>query len=219
MGRLRVKICCIASPAEARLAADAGADMAGLVGPMPSGAGVISPEACKKIARTAPAWVTPVLLTSSETVIDILSNVRFGEVKAVQLVRHVEPWVHAELKAAEPGLRIMQVIHIEGPEALDLMRSYPLSDAFLLDSGRPLTEEFGGTGRTHDWSVSAEIVKSSPVPVFLAGGLNAANVGQAIARVQPTGVDVCSGVRSEGRLDPAKLTAFMAAVADAKAAA
>jgi phosphoribosylanthranilate isomerase len=70
--------------------------------------------------------------------------------------------------------------------------------------------------RVHDWPTSAAIVRASPVPVFLAGGLTAANVGAAIARVRPFAVDVCSGGRTDGRLDPAKLRAFVAAVGAAE---
>ena len=213
MGRVRVKICCMASPEEARIAADSGADMVGVVGPMPSGAGVVSPETCREVSRAAPGWVTPVLLTSSETAADILDDVRFAEVRAVQLVRHVEPSVHLVLKDAMPGLQILQVIHVEGPEAIGLIPGYPLADAFLLDSGRPSAAELGGTGRTHDWSVSARFVAASSVPVFLAGGLNETNVPEAVARVRPFGVDICTGVRTlDDQLDPKKLGAFMAAL-------
>ena len=193
------------------MAAEAGADMIGLVGPMPSGPGVLSPECCREISRNAPAWVTPILLTSSETASDILRDVRFAEVRAVQLVRHVPGDVHDALKAADPGLRILQVIHVEGPEAVEMINRYRHADAFLLDSGRPSVAELGGTGRTHDWSVSAECVAASPIPVFLAGGLTPGNAIDAIAQVRPFGVDVCSGVRSGARLDAGKLTNFMAA--------
>jgi phosphoribosylanthranilate isomerase len=81
----------------------------------------------------------------------------------------------------------------------------------VLATGAP-TPEYGGTGRTHDWSVSAEFVRRSPHPIFLAGGLSPGNVGEAIRRVRPFGVDLCSGVRTEGRLDLDKLSAFVEAV-------
>lgn len=219
MGRVRVKICCLASPAEARMAAEAGADLLGLVGPMPSGAGVVSPQTCRNVSRATPAWATPVLLTSSDTAEDILADIAFAEVRAVQLVRHVEPSVHRALKNAFPGLQILQVVHVEGPSALDLIPRYPEADVFLLDSGCPSAAELGGTGRTHDWSVSQAFVTASEAPVFLAGGLHAANVAGAIARVRPFGVDICSGVRTEDRLDPTKLSAFLAAVHSVEVAA
>lgn len=112
------------------------------------------------------------------------------------------------------------MIHVESESALDLIDQYaPHVHAFLLDSGRPSlpVPEYGGTGRTHDWSVSAEFVRRSPLPVFLAGGLSASNVGEAIRTVRPFGVDLCSGVRTEGRLDRDKLEAFVDAVRRADA--
>jgi phosphoribosylanthranilate isomerase len=87
-------------------------------------------------------------------------------------------------------------------------------DAILLDSGRPglAVKELGGTGRVHDWTISRRIRESVGVPLFLAGGLRPDNVARAIAEVGPYGVDVCTGVRTDGRLDDARLTPFMEAV-------
>jgi phosphoribosylanthranilate isomerase len=107
------------------------------------------------------------------------------------------------------------VIHVEDESALDEANAAaPHVDALLLDSGRPkaAVRELGGTGRAHDWSVSARIVAQCGRPVFLAGGLNAGNVREAVARVRPFGVDLCSGVRRDGRLDAEKLGAFVAAL-------
>ena len=138
MTRVRVKICCMASPEEAHMAASAGADLVGLVGPMPSGAGIISPAACRRIAEAAPSWITPVLLTSSATVSDIAADVRNAGVRAVQLVRHVDPDVHDELAQTLPQVRRIQVIHVEDEGALELIDAYSSrAEAFLLDSGSP----------------------------------------------------------------------------------
>lgn len=210
----RVKICCMASPEEARIAASAGADLVGLVGPMPSGAGIITEDMCRAIATTAPDAVSPVLLTSAETPEDIARQIRFTGVSMVQLVRHVAPGHHRALADALPTVKRLQVIHVEDAGALDLLDTYKgLADFYLLDSGRPSAQQLGGTGRTHDWGISAEFVARADAPVFLAGGLNAGNVEQAIRVVQPYGVDICSGVRTASdRLDPARLDAFMAAV-------
>lgn len=215
--RVRIKICCMASVEEARLCARLGADLVGLVGPMPSGAGSITPDKCREISDAAAPWVTPVLLTSSETAEDIQKDIAAANVRAVQLVRHVDPGVHRALAASLPGVRRFQVIHVEDGSALDLIDVYAgLADAFLLDSGRPASKELGGTGRVHDWTISAEFVARSPLPVFLAGGLNPANAGDALRQVRPFGLDICSGVRTpDDRLDPDKLTAFLRAVAEA----
>ena len=214
MHRPRVKICCMASVEEATLCAELGVDLVGLVGPMPSGAGIVSPQVCREISDHAAAWVTPVLLTSSETAQDIRTDVEDANVRAVQLVRHVEPSVHRELAMTVPHVRRFQVIHVEDGTALDLIDVYAeLADAFLLDSGRPSAAELGGTGRVHDWDISAEFVRRSPLPVFLAGGLKPENVADALLKVQPFGLDICSGVRTpDDRLDPQKLRAFLAAI-------
>lgn len=198
------------------MAAAAGADLIGLVGPMPSGPGVLEIVACREIADAAPAWVNPVLLTSSDDAASIAEDVRRAGVRAVQIVRHVAADVHAALARALPDVRRIQVIHVEGPEAPDLIGAYPLADAFLLDSGRPSAAQLGGTGRVHDWSVSAAFVAASPVPVFLAGGLTPRNVAEVLAQVRPFGVDICSGLRTDNRLDQGKLSAFMAAIEGAR---
>ena len=214
MRRLRIKICCMASIEEAAICAELGVDLVGLVGPMPSGAGIVTPQKCREISDAAAAWVTPVLLTSSDTPDGIRSDVEDANVRAVQLVRHVEPTVHRELAMTIPHVRRFQVIHVEDGSALELIDVYSgLVDAFLLDSGRPSSAELGGTGRVHDWDISAEFVRRSPIPVFLAGGLKPANVAEAIRKVRPFGLDICSGVRtSSDRLDPDKLLAFLQAI-------
>lgn len=207
----------MSSPEEAAIAAAAGADMIGLVGPMPSGAGVIALATARRIAEAAPPWISPVLLTAAETPEAVLRDTQTCPVRCVQLVRHVDPEMHRELAARQPALRRLQAIHVEGREALDLLPKYAnVVDAFLLDSGRPGSNELGGTGRTHDWDISAEFVRRSPVPVFLAGGLEPGNVAAAIRAVRPFGVDLCSGVRVENRLNTAKLWAFMVAAGAAQ---
>ena len=112
-------------------------------------------------------------------------------------------------------MRIVQVIHVIGKESIEqALQVQDHVDAILLDSGNPklAIKTLGGTGNTHDWQISRELVASVKVPVFLAGGLNAENVAEAINTVRPFGVDVCSGVRSNGKLDKQKLHAFMNAV-------
>ena len=213
--RTRVKVCCIASDEEARMAIAAGADALGLVGAMPSGPGPIPDDRIAAIAGLVPPPVATFLLTSETTAEAISAHTRATGPTAVQVVSHIDPAEAAALAALEPQVRRVQVIHVEGNDALDLIPLYaPHIHAFLLDSGRPnaTIRELGGTGRVHDWAVSAAFVRASPVPVFLAGGLTPENAGEAIRRVLPYGLDLCSGVRTGGRLDPAKLAAFMEAV-------
>lgn len=215
MATTALKICCIASPAEARGAAAAGATHLGLVGPMPTGPGVLTLAEARAIAEAAAGLpALPVLLTASDTAAAIVADAATAGVGAVQVVRPIAAGEAAVLAAT--GLTYIQVIHVEGAGALDLIAPYAgHCDAFLLDSGRPAARELGGTGRAHDWTVSAAFVAASPRPVFLAGGLTPANVGAAIAQVRPHGIDVCSGLRPAGPLDPGLLAAFTAAVSEA----
>ncbi len=215
MGRVRIKICCIASAGEARLAAEAGADLIGLVGPMPSGPGTLTIAAARAIADAAPPWVDPVLLTSATEADAISAEATQAGTRVVQVVSHIAAQEAARLGQA--GLVYLQVIHVEDASALELIPRYaPHIDAFLLDSGRPAAGELGGTGRRHDWAISAEFVRRArPLPVFLAGGLTPSNVAGAIETVRPFGVDLCSGLRPQGALDPDLLTQFVTAVGSA----
>jgi phosphoribosylanthranilate isomerase len=213
--RTRVKICCIASVDEARTAIAAGADALGFVAATPAGAGSLDDAGIRSITAEIPPPVATVLLTSRRRGLDIVDHIRACGANTVQIVDHIDPAEHAVVAVALPMVRRIQVIHVEGTGALGLIAAYePYIHAFLLDSGRPggTMRELGGTGRTHDWAVSEEFVRRAARPVFLAGGLKPANVAEAIEKVRPFGVDLCTGVRSDGRLDPEKLAAFMAAV-------
>ncbi len=218
MSRTRIKICCISSPEEAKLAVEHGADAVGLVGPMPSGPGVIDNKLIAEIAAMVPPPVATFLLTSETTPKAIIAHARACDTNTVQLVDHVTPSDYPVLRQELPGIRLVQVIHVEGPSSIDeAMTMGDLADALLLDSGRVSlpVKELGGTGRTHDWSLSRQIIESASCPVFLAGGLKPDNVGDAIREVGPYGVDLCTGVRTDGRLDPEKLRTFVESVAKA----
>lgn len=218
MTRTRVKVCCIASASELATAIAAGADAVGLVGPMPSGPGPIPLEAAARLARAVPPGVESFLLTAQTVADRLIEELDMVQPSVVQLVDAVPEPVYPALRARFPALRIVQVIHVEDVTAIASARALePLVDGFLLDSGRPslAVKELGGTGRVHDWAVSAALVAAVRRPVFLAGGLNPGNVGDAIARVRPFGVDLCSGVRRDGGLHRPTLAAFMAAVAAA----
>ena len=213
--RPRVKICCIKSPDEAALAIQAGASALGLVSWMPSGPGVVDEEEIARITGTIPPSIGTFLLTCNLTADAIIAQQARCRVNTLQLCDYVEVAVYAALRAALPGISLVQVVHVTGPEVLEFARcASEHVDALLLDSGRPnLTiRELGGTGRVHDWSISRLIRDRVDVPVFLAGGLNSTNVTEAIAAVQPFGLDLCSGVRTDDRLDPVKLAAFFGAL-------
>ena len=212
---IRVKICCIASHEEAALAVRAGASAIGLVSEMPSGPGVIPEQLIAEIAARVPPGVATFLLTSKTDPEAIIAQQRACRTSVVQLVGRLPLGAHARLRAALPGIALVQVIHVTGSEAVaQAATAAPHIDALLLDSGRPFdpVPVLGGTGRVHDWLVSRAIREAAGIPVFLAGGLRPENVGAAIASVSPYGVDVCSGVRTGGQLDPTKLAAFMDSV-------
>ena len=155
-------------------------------------------------------------MTSEVTFAAIGRQQKFCRTNTLQLVDHVSPSVHKELRTSLPGISIVQVVHVIDEQSIAQALAYvPYVDTLLLDSGNPdlKVKELGGTGRTHNWSLSREIVERAEVPVFLAGGLNANNVHQAIKTVRPFGIDICSGVRTDGLLDANKLKRFMEAVA------
>jgi phosphoribosylanthranilate isomerase len=211
----RIKICCIKSIAEARAAIAAGADAVGLVSRMPSGPGMIAEELITEIAAAVRGAASTFLLTSLQDPRQIIAQHRRCATTTLQLVDELPDGAHAHIRQALPDVSLVQVIHVvDEASVLEAVSVAPHVDALLLDSGNPSlrVKELGGTGRTHDWDLSAQIVAMVGVPVFLAGGLNPGNVAEAIARVRPFGVDLCSGVRTDGRLDPAKLARFVAAV-------
>jgi phosphoribosylanthranilate isomerase len=207
----RVKICCISSIEEAKLAIKYGASAIGLVSEMPSGPGPIPEELIEKIAETIPPGVSSFLLTSKQDVDSIITQQKKTKVNTIQIVDKLIHGSHIDLKKALPGISIIQVIHVNGEDSFkEAFEISSFVNGILLDSGNQSLKikELGGTGRVHNWEISKKIVRSVKVPVFLAGGLNAENIIEAVNRVNPFGVDVCSGVRTNGRLDEEKLSQF-----------
>lgn len=211
--RTRLKVCCIASIEEARLAIACGADALGLVARMPSGPGPIEDAEIAAIAAAVPPPIATFLLTCEIDPDAVVAHVRSTGINTVQLVDDdTGPDVYAALREHTPSVRIVQVIHVRDESSVArALAAAPHVDVLLLDSGNPAAavRELGGTGRTHDWSLSRRIVEESGRPVLLAGGLNPGNIADAVAAVRPFGVDLCSGVRTAGRLDAAKLRAFV----------
>jgi phosphoribosylanthranilate isomerase len=208
---IRVKICCISSIEEAQLAIRYGASAVGLVSEMPSGPGPIPEELIKEIAAAIPPGVSSFLLTSKQDVDSIIEQQRRTKVNTIQIVDKLIEGTHNDLKKALPGISIVQVIHVTGEESIkEAVETSKDVHGVLLDSGNQslAVKELGGTGRIHNWDMSRRIVESLNVPVFLAGGLNSSNVKEAINKVKPFAVDICSGVRTNGKLDEGKLTAL-----------
>ncbi|MBL8524970.1 MAG: phosphoribosylanthranilate isomerase [Betaproteobacteria bacterium] len=212
--KTRIKICCISSIEEAALAVSCGASALGLVSAMPSGPGVIEEDRIAEIIRSVPPAIGTFLLTSRQSADAIIDQQLRCRPNTVQLVDHVAEAELIKLRRALPGISLVQVIHVTGEESIaEAQAAAPHVDAILLDSGNQklAVKELGGTGRVHDWSISRRIREACGKPLFLAGGLKPDNVRNAIEQVQPFGLDLCSGVRSDGHLDEMKLRAFFAA--------
>jgi len=193
------------------MAIGAGASAVGLVSAMPSGPGPIPEDLIAEIAATIPPGVSSFLLTCLQDAASIIDQQRRLRVNTIQICDRLTQGSYQDLREALPGISLVQVVHVTGPEAVDeAIEVAPHVDAILLDSGNQslAIKELGGTGRTHDWTLSRKIREAIEVPLFLAGGLNPSNVAAAIREVQPFGIDVCSGLRTNGNLDREKVTQF-----------
>lgn len=209
---MKIKICCIQNINEAQMAIEAGANILGLVSQMPSGPGVIDEEKIIKIASTVPETIETFLLTSKINAVEIVQQAKRCGTTGIQIVDSVPTNTYQFIKKSLPNIKIVQVIHVQTLSAVEQAMSIDeYVDAILLDSGDPYAKvrELGGTGRTHNWEISKQLVESVNSPVFLAGGLNPDNVADAVSKVKPYGVDICSGVRTEGKLDKDKLKRFI----------
>ena len=211
----RVKICCISSYEEAKLAIDYGASALGLVGPMPSGPGIIDNKLIREIVINLPPGISSFLLTSEVTSSGIIDHYKKVATTTIQMVDDVSIDDYSRIRDLLPGIKLVQVIHVVDERSVEesILKSEYV-DAILLDSGNPNLniKQLGGTGRVHNWDLSALIREEIDIPLFLAGGLNPSNIVDAIRKVQPYGVDICSGVRVNGKLSREKLRAFFSAI-------
>ncbi len=215
LNRPKIKICCISSLEEAFLAIKHGADALGLVGNMPSGPGVIADELISQITKHVPPPIATFLLTSERKASDIIAHHQKVQTNTIQIVDSLLEMDYAKIREAIPTVKIVQVIHVLNEKQIDeALEIEQWVDAILLDSGNPnlKVKILGGTGNSHDWKLSRKIREAVNKPVFLAGGINAQNVQQAIAEVNPYGIDLCSSVRTNGQLDASKLDIFFKAI-------
>lgn len=208
----RIKICCIGNIAEAEMAIKYGASAIGLVSEMPSGPGVIAEELIAEIASSVPSEISTFLLTSKQDTASIIAQQKRCKVKTIQICDTLTDGDYSDFKEDLPDINIIKVIHVVDDSSVEEAISIaPLVDGLLLDSGNVSSsvKELGGTGRTHNWELSKAIVELAQAPVWLAGGLNPQNIAEAIEAVSPYGVDVCSGVRNDDKLDEKKLSRFV----------
>jgi len=207
----KVKVCCISSIEEADLAIKYGASAIGLVSEMPSGPGVISEDLIEEIASSVPPEINTFLLTSKTNADLIIEQHIKCITTTLQIVDRVNNNVLIKLRKELPAIRLIQVIHVTGEESItEAINVEQFVDVLLLDSGNQKlkVKELGGTGRTHDWTISRKIRDAVSVPVYLAGGINANNVLDAVREVEPFGIDLCSGVRENGKLNEKLLEEF-----------
>ncbi len=212
---VRVKICCIRSTEEAHLALSFGAVALGLVSEMPAGPGELPEASIREITAAVPPSTGTFLLTAVTDVERLVEKVEACGVNTLQLWDPLDPHDYARLRAALPGVSIVQAIHVLGRSAVDVaVAAARQADALVLDSSNPEVpfRWESQAGQTHDWAISQEIVETVDCPVLLAGGLDAGNVEFAVRTVRPYGVDVCTGVRSEDSLDRRKVVSFFEAV-------
>ena len=200
---------------EAQLAIKYGANILGLVGNMPSGPGVIDDETIAEIVKSIPEHIETFLLTSETDAQAIIEHHKKVNTSAIQIVDDLKTGTYADIRQALPNVKLVQVFHVIDKSIIVKAKLIENEvDYILLDSGNPnLTiKELGGTGRTHNWEISKALVQAVKVPVFLAGGLRSTNVQQAIQQVQPYGLDLCSGVRTNDKLNKEKLKYFFIAI-------
>lgn len=188
-----VKICGIMNIETASAAFACGADMLGFHVELNHARNPVVPEKVDEIVAQLPETCTPVLVTSVTVPEKIIELVVKTGVKAVQL--HADSGGMRAIKAKLPHLKLFKVINVFDENAIKEAKGYEgVADALVLDSGIKASGQQGGTGKTHDWSISRRIVESVSIPVILAGGLNPENVAEAIRTVKPYAVDVNSGV-------------------------
>lgn len=220
-----VKICGITSIHDARLAADAGADYVGVLVDVAVSERTRSTAQASEIASGSP--IPTVLLLYNRTTSDIQENVSQIQPFALQLLGQEPPQQVEELKDTVP-CQLWKSVYLPAgsPENVDMptvqaeMQAYrdAGADFLLFDSVDMSLEKprYGGTGKTCDWNVAAELITESPLPVFFAGGIRPENVKAAIETIRPHGIDLCSGVEaSKGIKDPHKLEQLMEQVKQA----
>lgn len=199
----RVKICGLKDGLDLEGALQAGADAVGFIVEIEQSRRCISASAARELIEMVPPFVASVAVIHPRDLDDAL---RLAEDTGADLLQ-----IHSRLKREElrrlrdsVSQRIIIACRAEGDEALQMA---PLADAILLDTCK--NGVLGGTGETHDWNLSARLVRELKVPVVLAGGLGPDNVCQAVRTVRPHAVDVASGVEVEGRKDRGRMEQFV----------
>lgn len=205
----RVKICGIQSLEDALACVASGADAIGMLVDVKISPRCITAAKAKTIVAGLPPFVTPVIVMMPSSADEVAEAGRLIRPGAIQLHGQESPEMLRRIKSQLPYVRLIKTIHVGAGDEIEKAKSYEgCADAILLDT---LSPSFGGTGKTHDWATSAEIIRTVSMPVLLAGGLSPSNVAEAVRSARPFAVDVSSGVENEERRkDPEKVMAFIA---------
>lgn len=210
---MKIQIVC-RDAEEAKFCCDNGVDSIGLpVGQKHFSKDFISKTKAKAIIKLLPPFCTATMITHLESAQEIVDIAKFCGFSCIQLHSYISESEVKKIKAALPYVKILRLVHIdENGKILNKLSKNFIGDAIFTDSINLQTNQFGGTGKTHNFDCDAEIVKTANKPVMIAGGLNAQNVAQIIAKVKPWGVDSNSGCATNYKLDKQKTLAFINAV-------
>ena len=209
---IKVKICANKSIKDAKMSIDAGADIIGiLVGQEHTSNDFVDKYTAKKIADFAKGKCDISLVTHLTNADEIIELTKFIGNNVIQLHSDIEEIELEKIKKEFPNVKLVRLIYVsaEGKICTDY-KKIKYADYYLLDSFNLKTNQVGGTGLTHDWNKSGELIRILDKPTFLAGGLNPENVADAIKRANPYGVDVNIGCKNnKGLKDKEKVKLFI----------
>ena len=209
---IKVKICANKSVNDAKMSIEAGADVVGiLVGQEHNSNDFVDKDTAKEIADYAKDKCDVSLVTHLTKAKDIIDLTKYIGNNTIQLHSDIDEDEVAKIVKELPSIKLVRLIHVseDGKICTDY-KKMKYADYYLLDSFNLKTNQVGGTGLTHDWNKSGELIKVLDKPTFLAGGLNPDNVSLAILKAKPYGVDVNSGCKNDkGIKDKDKVKAFV----------
>jgi phosphoribosylanthranilate isomerase len=207
--RIRTSVCANQSTADVAACVAGGVDAVGVLVQVSHRAeDAVSLDKARTILRRVPPFVGRYAVTHATQLSDLLTLAELP-IDTIQLHGAVDLSTATQLRALRPDIRLLRAVHVTDHEPTGTRPWEGVVDGFVLDSVDLANDRIGGTGRTHDWTISAKIVSNAQVPVVLAGGLTPENVAEAIARVGPWAVNVNSGVERDGVKDPDLVERFV----------
>lgn len=195
----KIKICGLYRPCDIEYVNAAKPDWCGFIINFPKSHRSLTPERVRALRRGLDGAVTPVGVFVDQPVETVAELLNDGTISVAQLHGHEDAAYIAALRAAAPGHPVWTAFKVRGPEDLTAANASP-ADLVLLDNGR-------GTGETFDWSLAGGVTR----PCLLAGGLTPENIPEAVRRLHPFGLDISSGVETDGKKDCAKILAAVSA--------